>query len=209
MIDAITWKNAHLYGKALASQYQLRHRLFIERNGWGVPNFDGMEYDQYDTPAAVYLVWRDGMGEARGISRLIPTTRPYMIKDLWPHLVPQIPESETVWEATRFGVDLSLPPALKRRVAGELVLACLEFGLRRNISNYLVVMPALIIKRNIGGAGCAYRMLGRSSDVGSYPVAAASVEVSETSLLEARRRLNIPGPVLADIAPDHADQEAA
>ena len=35
---------------------RLRHRLFVERNGWQVPSHDGMEYDQFDTPAAVYLV---------------------------------------------------------------------------------------------------------------------------------------------------------
>jgi N-acyl-L-homoserine lactone synthetase len=87
MIDAITWENSHLYGNALVSQHRLRHRVFVEREGYQVPTYHGLEYDQYDTPAAVYLVWRDEKGEARGISRLIPTERPYMIRDIWSDFV--------------------------------------------------------------------------------------------------------------------------
>ncbi len=54
MIDVLTWENAHFYGSALASQHRLRYRLFVERQGWDVPCYQGMEYDQFDTPAAVY-----------------------------------------------------------------------------------------------------------------------------------------------------------
>ena len=41
--------------------------------------FQGMEYDQYDTPAATYFVWQDGEGVVRGVARVIPTDRPYML----------------------------------------------------------------------------------------------------------------------------------
>lgn len=59
MLDCLTWGTAHHFGDALAGQHRLRYRVFVQRAGWKVPHFNGMEWDQYDTPAAHYLVWRD------------------------------------------------------------------------------------------------------------------------------------------------------
>ena len=198
MIDVLTWENAHFYGSALASQHRLRYRLFVERQGWNVPCYQGMEYDQFDTPAAVYLVSRGERGEARGITRLIPTTRPYMIKDLWSDFVEEsnLPTAPHVWEGTRFGVDQNLEPALRERIVRELVLACLEFGLLNDIRHYLVLMPVPIIKRIIGGAGCQYEWLGDSRNIGRHRVAVARVTVSPQALGEARRRFGLFSPVL-------------
>jgi N-acyl-L-homoserine lactone synthetase len=209
MIDAITWENSHLYGNALVSQHRLRHRVFVEREGYQVPTYHGLEYDQYDTPAAVYLVWRDDKGEARGISRLIPTERPYMIRDIWSDFVTTrtLPSLPDVWEATRFGVDANCTAEERSRITSELVLACLEWGLMHGIKEYLVLMPTLIIRRAIGGAGCNYALLGEPRLIGKHRVAVASVEVSWEALTEARRRTKISDSVLSYIDPDK--QEAA
>jgi N-acyl-L-homoserine lactone synthetase len=32
-----------------------RHGTFIERNHWDLPQVDGMEFDQYDTPASRWV----------------------------------------------------------------------------------------------------------------------------------------------------------
>lgn len=198
MIEVVTWANAHVFGDALAQHHRLRHKCFIERNGWAVPSHDGMEYDQYDTPAAVYLIRRDdSMKRVLGVARLIPTTRPYMLKELWPELLAgDVPASSRVWEATRFGIDDEIAPDLKRRVAAEIVLGCLEFGIVNGIDRYLVLMPQLIIRRTIGGAGCDYRFLGASRDLAAYPVAAAEVGVTHDALLRARAKAGLPGDIL-------------
>jgi acyl homoserine lactone synthase len=59
-----------------------------------------MEYDQYDTPAATYLVWLDGSGVARGCVRVTPTDRPYMIRDNWPEMCETrpLPDSLSEWK---------------------------------------------------------------------------------------------------------------
>jgi acyl homoserine lactone synthase len=199
MIDVVSWATAHLCGTAFASQHRLRHRLFIERQCYDVPTYGGMEYDQFDTPAATYLVWRDGAGEARGVARLVPTTRPYMIKDLWPNLIEDdpLPQSDDIYEASRFGIDDSVGAETRERISAEIVLGCQEFALLHGISRYLVVMPPLIIRRAIGGLGCDYRFLGAPQRLGRHPVVAASVAVSRQILTEARRRAGIHGPVLS------------
>ncbi len=208
MIDVVSWENAHLFGTALVSHHRLRYRLFIERQGWDVPWYHGMEYDQFDTPAAVYLLSRDEQGEARGITRLIPTTRPYMIRELWPGMVvnSDLPASPDIWEGTRFGVEYGLDPSLRNRIVAELVLACLEFGLLNGIRQYWVLMPVPIIRRIIGGAGCRYKWLGRPQSIGKHQIAVASVEVSPQALAVVRNRLGINDPVLN---PQHCVMEAA
>src|SRR5579871_6174557 len=87
MIIAMNYETAHLYGNAFAQLLKLRHAEFVERLNYNVPTYNGMEYDQYDTPAAVYMVWRDQQGNVRAGSRMTPTTRPYMLKDLWPQSI--------------------------------------------------------------------------------------------------------------------------
>lgn len=50
------------------------------------------------------------IAEVRGSVRTAPTDRPYMIKDLWPEMVPenQLPNSMSVWEASRFCVEQAI-----------------------------------------------------------------------------------------------------
>ncbi|WP_291717171.1 acyl-homoserine-lactone synthase [Magnetospirillum sp. 64-120] len=207
MIEVVTWANSHVFGDSLAAHHRLRHKCFVERNGWSVPSHDGMEYDQFDTPAATYLIHRHPGGQVNGVARLIPTTRPYMLKELWPDLLgDDVPVSSQVWEATRFGIDDDLDPTVKRRVAAEIVLGCLEFGLSMGIDRYLVLMPHLIIRRTIGGAGCKFRFLGESRTLTDYPVAAAEIEVSEQALASARAKCAISGSVLR--RHDHAAEAA-
>ncbi len=37
MVDVVTWENSHRFGSALVTQHRLRHRVFIERQGWNIP----------------------------------------------------------------------------------------------------------------------------------------------------------------------------
>ncbi|MBM9400006.1 hypothetical protein JUN65_00125 [Gluconacetobacter azotocaptans] len=89
MIDLLTLETAHCMGSALRDQYRFRYKQFVIREKWDVPNYMGMEYDQFGTLAAAYLVWRDDDRSVRGLVRLLPTTRPYMTESLWPDLIPE------------------------------------------------------------------------------------------------------------------------
>src|SRR5690348_5239619 len=95
--------------------FRFRHRVFVEHARWDVLSHEGMEIDQFDTEDAVYLLCRDELGTLRGMSRLIPSTAPYMIQELWPQLLggEQPPVSPQIWEVTRFGIDPAASPALR------------------------------------------------------------------------------------------------
>ena len=201
MIDCVTWETAHLFGEAWISHHRLRHRLFVDRQGWEVPTYNSLEYDQFDTPAAVYLLWRDEVGQARGVTRLIPTERPYMLKEIWPDMVDTLPSSASVWEATRIGVDRDLDSATRSRVCGELVAGCLEYGLQNGISRYIFLMPLAIIRTLLVRAGCPVALISEPRSIDNHLVAAAEVKISELALAEVRRRKAITGPVLNTATP--------
>jgi len=128
MIEAFSLGTAHWVGDALASQARLRHRVFNERRRLDHDSYDGMEYDAFDTPAALYLVWRDDADVVRGRIRLLPTTRPYMLQTCWPELVEAgpLPASPEVWEITRVCVDKDLPCEMRGRVMPELLCGVAE-----------------------------------------------------------------------------------
>jgi N-acyl-L-homoserine lactone synthetase len=177
MIDAISLATAHLLGDALPSAYRLRHRIFVERQRYEVPHHRGMEWDQFDTPAAVYLLWRDGAARVRAIARVIPTSLPYMIQQLWPELVRNrdLPTREDVWEVTRFGIDHL---DRQQRIFGEMFCALAEYALKNGIGEYIFVTPALVIDSGLGNAGVEAIRLGQSKRLGRLPVIAARLALS-------------------------------
>ena len=197
-IPANTAPQADLFGDALAAQFRLRHRVFIEREGYQVPSWDGMEYDQFDTPATTYLIRRDPGGEARAVTRLIPTVKPYMIETLWPNLLDGMipPKSPLIWEATRFGCDHALDAESRDKYMGELIAGCLEFGLYAGMQEFICVMPAGILRRVLMRAGCDIDFLGSPSAIGRFPVVAGRVNITEASLERVRRNKGINGPIL-------------
>jgi acyl homoserine lactone synthase len=135
MIEAFSFKTAHLFSDALASQARLRYRVFVEHRGLPHLHYDGMEYDEFDTPAALYLVWRDQDAEVRGMFRLIPTTVPYMLQQYWPFLCRSrpLPKAADVWELGRVCVDRTYSARERRLIIPELLCALQEICLADSI----------------------------------------------------------------------------
>jgi N-acyl-L-homoserine lactone synthetase len=196
-IVCLSWETVHLHGEIWISHHRLRHRLFVERQGWEVPSYRGMEHDEFDTPAAQYLLWLDDVGETRGVARLLPTMRPYMLRKLWPDMVSdELPESDSIWEATRFGCDQSLSPPVRRRAVAEILCAMQEFGIMHGIERYLAVMPLRLLQCVVVKAGCQVQVLGPARLIGRFPTVAAYLTVSSDVLAELRRRAALRGAVL-------------
>ncbi|NPU13407.1 GNAT family N-acetyltransferase [Bradyrhizobium sp. 83002] len=190
---SIRWDNIHRHGEAWISHHRLRYRMFVERQGWSVPHYRCMEYDEFDTPAATYILVVDEHDQALGTARLIPTTRPYMVKSLWPDLVEgSLPHSDEVWEASRFGCDRALSAGGRRRVIGQLIQACQEFGLANGISSYLGVMPSWIFKNVIAAHGCPVRPIGVTLPLQGHDIGAAYIGVSSAVLELVRQHTGIP-----------------
>jgi acyl homoserine lactone synthase len=81
-----------------------RHRVFVEQLGWRLHVQDGSETDQFDRPDTVYVMVEDGAGNIAGCSRLLQTTRPYLLAEVFPQLLNGLPppSDASVWELSRF-----------------------------------------------------------------------------------------------------------
>ncbi|GLU31013.1 acyl-homoserine-lactone synthase [Trinickia caryophylli] len=102
-----------------AALAQYRHQVFVEQLGWDLPCVDGrFERDQYDRADTVYVVARDESGAICGCARLLPTTQPYLLREVFPFLLAVdmvAPQSPDVWELSRFAAS----PAGKADALGE------------------------------------------------------------------------------------------
>ncbi len=195
MIDCVSISTSHLFpGNPIYEQHRLRHECIVQRQCWNVPTIHNMEYDQYDNPAAYYLVWRDVMGKARGSSRLYPTDRPYMLEQVFPQLVTKtrLPKSSQVWEGSRFCVDASLKPDMRQRIVQELVLGYLEFALAHSIKKIVGVMYPAYCRNIFMRNGWEVEWLGdvaRSEE--GYRIIAGSLPVSKPILRAVQEKTGI------------------
>jgi len=171
--------------------------MFVERQNWNVPSYKQIEYDEFDTPAATYILTVDENDRALGATRLVPTTRPYMVASLWPDLVSvELPRCDSVWEASRFVCERNLDSAIRRRVVAHLILGCQEFGVATGILQYLGVMPIQMFKRVIAANRCPISYLGPTRRLNGHQIVAAYIDVSPSTLDAVQRHTGIRGPVL-------------
>jgi acyl homoserine lactone synthase len=192
MLYAINIENAHEYGSVLAQLHRLRYRQFRERQSYDVPVYKDMEYDQYDTIATVHLVWLDNHGIVRGCSRLNPTDRPYMLRDIWPFMVKEdLPESPRVWEGSRICIEKDLSGELRERIKWEIVLGYLEFGLKNGIEKYIGVMQNFIWRRVFMQSGWGAEFLGEEQIIDGIKTRAGQVIVSSEALERVRQSTDI------------------
>jgi N-acyl-L-homoserine lactone synthetase len=198
MLYAITIENAHRFGDVMPQLFRLRYRQFKERQSYNVRVHRNMEFDQYDTPETVYLVWLDEQNRVRGTSRLNPTCSPYMLKDLWSHMIDghDLPNAPDVWEGTRICIDKDLPGPLRERIKWEIVLGYLEFGLATGITRFVGIMQSFIWLRVFVQSGWGADYLGPEHVIDGIKTRAGQVHVSRQALQRVREKTGIQGRVL-------------
>ncbi|MEZ5692017.1 MAG: acyl-homoserine-lactone synthase [Rickettsiales bacterium] len=197
----ITIENMHKYGDVMPSMLRLRYKEFKARQNYDVPVFKEMEYDVYDTPAAVYVVWQDDDGIVRGCSRMSPTDRPYMIKDIWPGMVTRInmPEEDSIWESSRFAIDSELSASMRQRVKLEILQAKIEFALSLDIKGMIGVMPPLIWRAVFVNSGWPINNIGEVTILDSgEKVVAGWINVNREILDNIKNRTEIYHSLIED-----------
>jgi N-acyl-L-homoserine lactone synthetase len=151
----LSFSNLHAHGPLFSDLLRARHRTFIEQARWDLPEADGMEFDQYDTPASRWVAVHEHGRVMAGV-RLTPTTHrcgiySYMIRDAQSGLLDAIPSdllweeapvAPHVWESSRVFVCDDVPANLRMRVQmqliGEMVAAARDLG----ASSVLGLIPA-------------------------------------------------------------------
>jgi len=150
MIRIITRENEAKHHKTLKACFQLRHKVFVKELGWkDLNNADNCEIDQFDTDDAVHIVVMDGERPV-GYSRLLPSTKPHLLSEVFPHLATRnpIPKGPDTFEWTRYCVASShRGGSAISKTASELIYGVLEYCTANNISSLTAVYEAVWITR--------------------------------------------------------------
>lgn len=202
VIDAI---NRYRFPKILDDMFELRARVFHDRLGWDVNVRDGQERDKFDDLDPAYVVALDDDYNVVGCNRMLQTTGPHMLADVFQNILKGEPplRSATVWENTRFCVDkerlsqATSGPSVTH-VACELMIGLTEYALDSGLSDVInVIDPAMdrVLKR-CGNAPYGY--LGEAAQFGKTKALAALGDITEERIERIRAIAGITGDVFAD-----------
>jgi len=204
MIKLIEGSYASFFPREMDAMFRNRAETFSERLGWEVVVKNGHERDDFDDANPLYLVSVDPETERYwGSLRLLPTTGPNMLRDVFPQLLGegQTIESATVWESSRIcaiAVD-GQPERTQKGVnlaLGELLAGIGEVGLIAGLTQIVSVFDARIF-RVLKAAGCNPEIVGRPQRIGGIMCYAGMFDISEKLLIALREFLGIEGSVLA------------
>ena len=127
------------------AMFRFRKQVFQDLLGWEVDSREGMERDAFDDLDPVYMIARTPQYQIQGCWRLLPTTGPYMLRDVFPELLEgqAVPCAPDVWELSRLAV---LPTEQEARERGSMCPVTLrmfravtEFAQRNGIRRYVFV----------------------------------------------------------------------
>jgi len=124
--------------EALRSMFVARKEVFVDLLKWDLPTIeDAFEVDQFDDPHAQYLILLGEGGQHKASARLLPTTRPHILSDLYPQLSESpVPKGDEIFEITRFCLDRNQNAVERRSSRNQLVTAIAEHAIRSGIRMY-------------------------------------------------------------------------
>lgn len=194
MIVVVEQHNAHKFPYLLDEMFRLRARIFRDRLNWDVEVTDGLERDSYDDERPVYIINSDdNTREVKGSLRLLPTTGPTLLADVFSDTLPDAVHlsAPTIWECSRFCLDDKL---LDRGQQQEILFAsavllealgnvALRTGIESIIGNFDASM--LRLYRRIG---CEVEVLGSTLKYG-LPVYLGLHPISEPIIRRIKAKL--------------------
>lgn len=184
-----------------------RHKIFIERLGWPLPVENGMERDQFDHPDTLYVMTREPDGTICGCARLLPTTEPYLLSEVFAHLLAgaPVPRSREVWELSRFAAATIEPnPAIDATVNTRCLLAAaVKIAAEHGVKRLITVSP-MGIERLLHRMGVHAHRAGPPMLADGKPIFACWIEIDEQTL----EALGVVQPVAREDASDARTQAA-
>lgn len=173
----------------LIEMHQMRFEVFCQKMKWNLPSINGLEIDQFDHNCAYYLLYRPSESQPIHSSiRIIPTTSPNLTTDIFGNMIKQKKYVKSIpsrWEISRFAINPSFD-AKKHyseiRIGTSMIsLGLLEFGLGKNISEYITIsMPH--IERVLRMLGWPLHRIGEETTVDNTIAIPGYLEVSQDNL---------------------------
>lgn len=184
MIKLIERDNAYApeHIALIHAMHRSRARHFADRHGWEVTvDWLGWEIDVFDEANPLYVISASTEGTYQGSLRLLPTTGPNMLRDVFSELLEpeQTVESATIWESSRICADT--PRALP-----ELALGIGEVALKAGLTGVVTVIDTRML-RLLRVMGCALDVIGVPKRIGDVDCCAVMfTDPTEVDRLRAR-----------------------
>jgi acyl homoserine lactone synthase len=171
-----------------------RYEVFIKALQWQLPVESGLERDQFDRPDTLYVVVGDACGNVCGCARLLPTTRAYLLDEVFPELMngSPAPHSAEVWELSRFSTmapgESSVPSREEaRRRFCALFASVIEVAGAQGATR-LITFTALGVERILRSIGIHAHRVGPPQMIDDKPVLALWIELDD----QTRKALGLP-----------------
>src|SRR5271167_1289185 len=198
MLKFIEGSRASLFPTEMDAMFRNRALTFSERLGWDVTVRDGYERDVFDDANPLYLVSVDPRThEYWGSLRLLPTTGPNMLRDVFPYLLDEgeYIESGTIWESSRIcAVAVDGQPQRSRNgvnfVLSELIAGIGEVAILAGLTQIVSVFDARIY-RVLKAAGCKPEVIGTPQRIGEVMTYAGLFDTGPGPLKAFRAALGI------------------
>lgn len=161
-----------------------RYQVFIETLGWELQTRNREELDQFDHPETLYVVSQDADGHVNGCARLLPTTGPYLLGEVFPQLLNGLPVpcSPDVWELSRFAaVDFnqrssSALAQFSSEITVNLLKESIAFAAAHGAKRLITVSP-LGIERLLRRLGVHCHRAGPPMIIDGHPIFACWIEI--------------------------------
>jgi acyl-homoserine lactone synthase len=201
MIHIVTSANRADYEPQIENDFRIRHDIYVGERKWmNLAKPDGRECDQFDNDDAIYLLAIEGQKVVGG-SRLIPTLKPHLLDEVFPHLAQKgVPRAHNIYEWTRVHVIKERREGRNRGVAlGSLFCGVLEYCLARDV----VALTALVEMwwlPHFHEMGWTLDPLGLPELINGEWSIAISLSIDRRTLETTREMFGIREPVLAPVA---------
>lgn len=186
----LSLKNLHMHGELFVNYLRARHEVFVVQKGWSLPEVDGMEFDQYDTPLARWVIVHDGPNVLAGI-RIAPTdthcgVHTYMLRDAQLGLIPNLPKdalfeaapvSSEIWEATRLFLSQDVPSSCRLTVQAQLMEGMAAAARSVGAKKVIGIVPA-VFKRWLKRIGMEADAVGPVMVIDGDKVQAAIMDMA-------------------------------
>jgi acyl homoserine lactone synthase len=190
----LSFQNMHNYGELFVNLLKARRASFIVRHNWDLPEAEGMEFDQYDTPASRWIAVHED-GEILAGIRLTPTTArvgmyTYMIRDAQRGMLDSIPTNllyneapvdPKIWESSRVFVSPTVPANMRTKVQTELMQEMINTGRAVGAEKIIGLVPA-VWSRWIARLGLYAEPAGPVIDIDGQRIQVAMMTLSNSSL---------------------------
>jgi len=209
MIFAIESADQDKYPALFDAMFRMRAEVFSGRLGWDVTVENGREIDRFDPETPLYLLSLDERsGQLRAAVRLLPTTGPNMLRDVFSVLMPGgTVESPLIWESSRFAVNPQIFEARDRAEANhmvskttvELLYGMVEVAQRAGIEHIVSVFDARMA-RIFRSIDCRFEQVGTPVRIGKVMTYAGLFDMSDAM----RSRLGAVGDFRSSVLADGA-----